>query len=250
MRQRMAGKVAVVTGASKGIGAAIALQLAAEGASVVVNYASSREEAEKLVNKICDTGGHAYAIQADMSQKPAVKQLFLATIATFGKVDCLINNAGTYQFAPIEQVDADHFYKMINLNVLGIIWATQAFSEHFKGDSGSIVNISSIASTAAIDNASVYCASKAAVDAITRCTAKELAARHIRVNAINPGMVETEGLHASGIYDSEFRSQMLSQIPLGRLGQPADIALAAAFLASDEAAWITAETLFISGGFR
>lgn len=248
--QKLTGKVAVVTGASKGIGAAIAKSLADEGAAVVVNYASSKRDAERVVDDILRKGGRAVAVQANVAKKEDIQRLFVETKKTFGKVDVLVNNAGVYEFAPLAEVTPEHFHRQFDLNVLGLLLTTQEAVKHFNGDGGSIVNISSLVSSLGVPNASVYSATKAAVDAVTKSLAKELAPRHIRVNSINPGMVETEGTTSSGITESEFRRQMVAQTPLGRIGQTQDIAPAAVFLASSDSAWITGETLFISGGLR
>ncbi len=246
--KKLAGKVAVVTGASKGIGAAIAKQLADEGAAVVVNYASSKEGAERVVAEITGKGGKAMAVQANVSKKPDIQRLFAETKKAFGRLDVLVNNAGIYEFAPLAEVTAEHFHKMFDLNVLGLILATQEAAKHFGPDGGSIVNTSSIVSTYGFPNASVYSATKAAVDAVTRSLAKELAPRKIRVNSINPGMVETEGLHSTGIIQSS--ESTLASTPLGRIGQPQDIAPAAVYFASSDSAWVTGETLYITGGLR
>ena len=243
-------KVAVVTGASKGIGAEIAIQLAAAGASVVVNYSSSKAGADKVVGQITDNGGKAIAVQANVSEQADIKKLFAEAKKAFGKVDILVNNAGIYEFSPIEDVTADHFHKQFNLNVLGLLLTTQEAVKGFGPDGGNIVNISSVVATLAFPQASVYSGTKAAVDAITRSLAKELGSRKIRVNSINPGMVETEGAHSAGITQSEMRKQVEAQTPLGRIGQTQDIAPAVVFLASDDSAWITGETLYISGGMR
>jgi 3-oxoacyl-[acyl-carrier protein] reductase len=248
--KKLADKVAVVTGASKGIGAAIARHLAAEGAAVVVNYSSSKSGADKVVAGITDAGGKAVAVQADISKRADIERLFLETRAAFGRLDILVNNAGIYEFAPLESITEDHFYKHFNLNVLGLILASQAAAGLFDSAGGSIINISSVVSTLAFPNASVYSATKGAVDAITRSLATELGPRGIRVNAIRPGMVETEGTHAAGIEESEMQKQVLAQTPLGRLGQPDDIAGTAVFLASADSSWITGETFVISGGKR
>jgi len=248
--QKLAGKVAVVTGASKGIGAAIARQLAAEGAAVVVNYATSKEGADRVVSAIVDGGGKAVAVQANVAEAADVQRLFSRAKAAFGRVDVLVNNAGVYEFAPLEEITAAHFHKMYDLNVLGLILATQEAVKHFGPEGGSVINISSVAATSAPPTTSVYSGTKAAVDAITRSLSKELGPRKIRVNSINPGMVETEGVHAAGIAESDWRKQVEAQTPLGRIGQPHDIAPAAVFLASDDSAWITGETLYISGGLR
>jgi 3-oxoacyl-[acyl-carrier protein] reductase len=250
MAKKLAGKVAVVTGASKGIGASIALHLAAEGAAVVVNYASSKEGAERVVSEITGSGGKAVAVQADLAKEADVRRLFAEAKKAFGRIDILINNAGVYEFAPLEQVTAEQFHRLFDLNVLGLILASQEAVKHFGPAGGSIVNISSVVATAAPPNASVYSATKAAVDAVTRSLAKELGPRHIRVNAVNPGMVETEGFHAAGIAESDFRKQVEAQTPLGRIGQPRDVAPAVVFLASGDAGWITGETLHIAGGLR
>ncbi len=248
--KKLSGKVAVVTGASKGIGAEIARQLAAEGASVVVNYASSKSGADKVVADIASGGGKAVAVQADMAKKADIERLFAEAKKAFGRLDILVNNAGIYGFSPIEDVTEEFFHKQFNLNVLGLILATQAAARLFDSAGGSIVNISSVVSTLGFPNASVYAGTKGAVDSITRSLAKELGPRGIRVNAINPGMVETEGTHSAGIAASEMRKQVEAQTPLGRIGQPQDIAGAAVFLASADSSWITGETFVISGGNR
>jgi 3-oxoacyl-[acyl-carrier protein] reductase len=250
MSKKLDGQVAVVTGASKGIGAAIAEHLAAAGAAVVVNYASSRAGAEAVVNRIRQTGGKAVAVQADVSKLDDIRRLFAETKKAFGKLDILVNNAGIYEFAPLEAISAEHYHKQFDLNVLGLLWATQEAVKHFGPSGGSIVNISSVAATSAPPNAAVYSGTKAAVVAITRSLAQELGPRKIRVNAVSPGMVETEGWHAAGIADSDFRKMTEAQTPLGRIGQPNDIAPAVVFLASADSAWTTGETLFISGGLR
>jgi 3-oxoacyl-[acyl-carrier protein] reductase len=250
MSKKLLGKVAVVTGASKGIGAEIARQLAAEGAAVVVNYARSKEAAEKVVNEIKRGGGTAVAVQADVANPSDVKRLFAETKRAFDKLDILVNNAGIYEFAPLENVTADHFHKQFDLNVLGLILASQEAAKLFGSAGGAIVNISSVVATLAVPNGSVYSGTKAAVDAVTRSLAAELGPRKIRVNAIHPGMVETEGLHAAGVAESDFRKETERTTPLGRIGQPGDIAPAAVFFASDDSAWITGETLTIAGGLR
>ena len=250
MAKKLAGKVAVVTGASKGIGAAIARHLAMEGAAVVVNYATSKTGAERVAAEIVANGGKALAVQADVSKKEQVERLFSEAKKTFGRVDVLVNNAGIYEFAPLENVTADHFHKHFNLNVLGLIFATQEAVKHFGAEGGSVVNISSVVSTLGVPGASVYSATKAAVDAVTRSLAKELGPRRVRVNSINPGMIETEGIHAAGIAESEMRKQIESLTPLGRIGQPEDIAPVAVFLASPDSGWVTGETFYISGGYR
>jgi 3-oxoacyl-[acyl-carrier protein] reductase len=247
---KLDGKIAVVTGASKGIGASIAKHLAAEGATVVVNYASSKEGADRVVDKIASVGGRAITVQADVTKKVEVEQLFAETQQIFGRLDILVNNAGIYEYLPLEQITEEHFHKQFDLNVLGLLLISQAGVKHFGAAGGSIINISSIASTATPATGSVYNASKAAIDAVTKSLAKELGHRNIRVNAINPGMVETEGLHAIGVLESDFRKQIEAQTPLGRIGQPQDIAPAAVFFASSDSAWITGETLVIAGGLH
>ena len=250
MSQKLAGKVAVVTGASKGIGASIAKHLAAEGAAVVVNYASSKADAEKVVSDITTKGGKAIAVQANVAKQADIQRLFAETRKAFDKLDILVNNAGIYEFAPLENVTPEHFHKQFDLNVLGLLLTTQEAVKHFGPAGGSIVNISSVAATAGLPGAAVYGGTKAAVVAATQSLAKELGPRKIRVNSINPGMEETEGVHAAGIADSDFRKQVESQTPLGRIGQPQDIAPAVVFLASSDSAFITGETLYISGGQR
>jgi 3-oxoacyl-[acyl-carrier protein] reductase len=249
-QKKLSGKVAVVTGASKGIGAEIARQLAANGASVVVNYASSKTGAAAVVDAISKRGGQAVAVQADISKQSDITRLFAETKKAFGRVDILVNNAGIYEFAPLEKVTEQHFHKQFNLNVLGLILASQAAAKQFGREGGSIINISSVVSGMAVPNGSVYSATKGAVDSLTRALASELGPRKIRVNAINPGMVETEGVHSAGIAESDMRKQIEAQTPLGRIGQPQDIAGAAVFLASADSAWITGETFRIAGGLR
>ena len=248
--KKLTGKVAVVTGASKGIGAAIAKNLAAEGASVVVNYSSSKAEGEKVANEITANGGKAITVQANLSKPEEIERLFAQSKKAFGRVDILVNNAGAYEFLPLEKVTAEHFHKYFDLNVLGLLLASQAAASQFASSGGSIINISSIVSTLAIPQSSVYSGTKGAVDAITRSLASELGPRGIRVNAIRPGIVDTEGTRSAGIAESDMRKQVEAQTPLRRIGQPQDIAGAAVFLASDESAWITGETFVISGGYR
>lgn len=245
---RLANKVAVVTGASKGIGAAIAKQLAAEGASVVVNYASSKEGAEKVVDAIIAAGGKAVAVGGSVAIEGEVAALFDATKKAYGKVDILVNNAGVYGFAPLDAVTPEEYKRQYDTNVLGLLLATKAALPLFPAEGGSVVNVSSVASTLAPATASVYSGTKGAVDSITRSLAKELAPKKIRVNAINPGFVVTEGTHSAGFVGSEFEQSTVAATPLGRVGEPEDIALPVAFLASDEARWITGETIFVSGG--
>jgi 3-oxoacyl-[acyl-carrier protein] reductase len=248
--KKLTGKVAVVTGASKGIGASIAKNLAAEGAAVVVNYSSSKESADRVVADITSQGGKAIAVKANVAKKADIDQLFAESKKAFGHVDVLVNNAGIYEFSPLEGVTEDHFHKQFNLNVLGVLLTTQEAVKHFPANGGSVINISSVVSTLAPPNTSVYSATKGAVDAITRSLAKELGPRQIRVNAINPGMVETEGVHAAGLHEGDFRKEVESHTPLGRIGQVQDIAPTAVFLASPDSAWITGETFVIAGGFR
>lgn len=246
---RLQGKVAVVTGASKGIGASIAEHFGAEGASVVVNYSSSKPGADAVVKKIQDKGGKAVAIQADLSRPEDVSKLFQETKKAYGKVDILVNNAGVYEFQPIENVTTDHFHKQFNLNVLGLLLATQEAVKLIGPEGGSIINISSVAGKMPVATAAVYSGTKAAVDAISIALSKELGPRKIRVNSLNPGMVETEGVHAAGFAESDFRKQIEAQTPLGRIGQPDDIAQAAVFMASDESRWVSGETLLLAGGY-
>jgi 3-oxoacyl-[acyl-carrier protein] reductase len=250
MSKKLQGQVAVVTGASKGIGAAIAEHLAAAGAAVVVNYASSKAGAEAVVNGIRKADGKAAAVQADVSKPDDVRRLFAETKKAFGKLDILVNNAGVYEFAPLEAISSDHFHKHFNLNVLGLLLTTQEAVKHFGPVGGSIINMSSFAATSAPPSTSVYSGTKAAVNAITRSLAQELGPRKIRVNAISPGVVETEGLHAAGISGSDFQRQIETQTPLGRISQPQDVAPAVVFLASPDSAWITGENLYVSGGLR
>jgi 3-oxoacyl-[acyl-carrier protein] reductase len=246
----LSGKVAIVTGASKGIGAAIARGLGAAGAAVAVNYASSKEGADKVVAEIKAKGGKAIAVQGDVAKAADVKRLFAETKKAFGAPDVLVNNAGIYAFEPLENVTEDEFHREFNTNVLGPILTTQEALKHFGPDGGSVINISSVASTSAPPNSVVYSASKGAVDTISRVLGKELGARKIRVNTIAPGGVETEGVHSAGIIGSDFEKQIVAGTPLGRFGQPEDIARVAVFLASDNARWVTGERITASGGFR
>lgn len=247
---KLAGKVAVVTGASKGIGAAIAKQLAADGAVVVLNYASSKSGADKVVGEITAQGGKAIAVQGDVAKQADIDRLFAETKKAFGHLDILVNNAGVYEFLPLEHITEAHFHQQFNVNVLGLILTTQAAVKFFGAAGGSIINLSSVASSSAPPGASVYSATKGAVDTLTKSLAKELGSRKIRVNAINPGMIETEGLHAAGFIGTDFHKQAEAQTPLGRIGQPNDIATVAAFLASDDSGWITGETILVAGGYR
>ena len=248
--KKLEGKIAVVTGASKGIGASISKYLAAEGAGVVVNYASSQKGAERVVEEIVSDGGKAIAVQANVSQKAEIERLFAKTQQVFGNLDILVNNAGIYELALLEDITEEHFHKQFNLNVLGLILTLQEGVKHFGAVGGSIINMSLIVSTLAPASGSVYSATKAAVDAVTKSFAKELGSRHIRVNSINPGLVETEGTHTGGFIEGDFRQQTEAQTLLGRIGQPQDIATVAVFLASSDSAWITGETLHVTGGLR
>jgi 3-oxoacyl-[acyl-carrier protein] reductase len=248
--KKLQDKVAIVTGASKGIGAAIARYLAKEGAAVVVNYASSRAEADRVVTEITRDGGRAIAVQANVAKQADIDRLFAETKKAFGRLDILVNNAGVYAFVPLEDVTEEHFRKQFDTNVLSVLLASKAAVRYFDAAGGSIVNISSLASTLAPPTSSVYSGSKAAVDAVTRALASELGPRNIRVNAINPGTVETEGVHAAGFMESDFLKDAVAKTPLGRLGQPDDIARVAVFLASPDAAWVTGETVLATGGLR
>lgn len=250
MTGKLNGKVAVVTGASKGIGAEVAKQLAAQGASVVVNYASSKSGAEKIVSEIAAGGAKAVAVQADVSKPEDIKKLFDETRTAFGKLDILVNNAGIYEFGAIEEVTPEHFHRQFNLNVLGLILTTQEAAKHFGSQGGSVINISSIVSKTAIPTTVVYSATKAAVDSITRTLSAELGPKKIRVNAVNPGMVETEGNASARDAENDFRKMTIAQTPLGRIGKVDDIAPAVVFFASDDSKWVTGEVLYIAGGYR
>lgn len=247
---KLQNKVAVVTGASKGIGAGIAKAFAAEGAAVVVNYASSREGADKVVAEITAKGGKAIAVGGDVSKTKEVKALFEATVKAFGKVDVLVNNAGVYEFAPIENVTEESFHRHFNINVLGPMLATQEALKHFAANGGSVINVSSVAAYNPPANTAVYSSTKAALDTITQVLAAELGPRKIRVNSLNPGGVETEGTHRIGVIGSDFEKEMIRRSSLGRLGQPDDIAKVAVFLASEDSGWITGERLTAAGGYR
>ena len=247
---KLTNKVAVVTGASKGIGAGIAKALAADGASVVVNYASSKEGADKVVAEIKAKGGKAVAVQGDFSRKEDIGKVFGEVKKTFGRLDTLVNNAGVYTFTPLEQVTDEEFHRIFNLNVLGLLLASKEALKYFGPEGGSIINIGSVVSSLTPPHSSVYTATKGAVDAITQVLAKELGPKNIRVNSINPGMVETEGVHAAGFIGSDFEKNTVAQTPLGRLGQPEDIATIAAFLASDDSKWLTGELVKAGGGLR
>ena len=246
----LSGKVAVVTGASKGIGAGIAKALAAAGAAVAVNYASSQEGADRVVGEIVAAGGKAFAVQGDVSKLADVQRLFAETRQRFGSLDVLVNNAGIFRFGPIEAFTEEEFHRQFDTNVLGLLLATQEAVKHFGAEGGSVINIGSVISRTAPPNSVIYTATKGAVTAITQVLAKELGPRKIRVNSINPGGVETEGSRTMGLIGSDMEKQMVAQTPLGRLGQPDDIAPIAVFLASAESGWLTGEELLASGGFR
>lgn len=245
---RLTDQVAVVTGASKGIGAGIAKQLAAEGAAVVVNYASSKKDADQVVDQIAKRGGKAIAVQADVTKRKDIERLFAETKRAFNRVDILVNNSGVYQFGPLEGVTEEEFHREFNTNVLGLLLATQEAVKHFGAEGGSVINISSAATALTPPTSAIYTGTKGAVDAITRVLAKELGPRKIRVNSVNPGGVETEGFHAGGFAGSDFEKQMIAQTPLGRLGQPGDVAPVVSFLASSDAAWVTGEVIYVAGG--
>jgi 3-oxoacyl-[acyl-carrier protein] reductase len=245
---KLKNKVAIVTGASKGIGAAIATYFAAEGASVVVNYASSKDGADKVVKAITDHGGRAISVQADVSSEADVRRLFAETKAAFGTLDILVNNAGIYQYAPIEEVSAASFHQQFNLNVWGAVLAIQGAVTLFGPAGGTIINISSEAGRTPLPTGAVYSASKAALDAITTALSKEFSGRHIRINSLLPGIVDTEGARSGGFIGSEAETRLVATTPLGRTGQPDDVAKVAVFLASEDAAWITGEKIAVSGG--
>ena len=250
MAKKLSGKVAIVTGASKGIGASIAKHLAEAGASVVVNYSSSKKDADKVVSEITGSGGKAVAIQANLSNKNDIERLFAESKKELGSLDILVNNAGIYGFAPVEEITEEQFHSMFNLNVLGLILASQQAVKYFPASGGNIINIGSVVATLTPPNAAVYSATKAAVDAVTTTLATELGSRKIRVNSINPGMVETEGTRSSGIDASDMRKQVEATTPLGRIGQPDDIGTVAVFLASPDSGWITGQKLIVAGGYR
>jgi len=243
------GKVALVTGASKGIGASIALELAAQGAAVAVNYSGSKDGADKVVAEITKAGGKAIAVQANVADPDSIGPLINTVAKQLGPISILVNNAGIYDFAPIEAVTPEHFHKQFNVNVLGLLLTTQTALKHFDPKGGSVINVGSVAA-AGVPTASVYSATKGAVDSITVALAGELGSRKIRVNSLNPGMVETEGVHAAGFIGSDFHKKTESETPLGRIGQPKDIATIAAFLASDDSYWVTGQTIKASGGAR
>ena len=248
--KKLAGKVAVVTGASKGIGAGIAKYLAAEGASVVVNYASSKEGADAVVNDITKEGGKAIAVKGDVAKQKDIENLFAETKKAFGRLDILVNNAGVFQFSPLAEATEEQLHRQFGINVFGLILATREALKYFGTEGGSVINIGSTISQLTPPSSVVYTATKGAVDSITRVLAKELGPQKIRVNSINPGMVETEGFHALGFAGSDFEKQGIAQTPLGRIGQPNDIAPAVGFLASADSGWITGELLQVAGGLR
>ena len=248
---KLKGKVAVVTGASKGIGASIAEHLAAEGASVVVNYASSRAGADAVVKHITEKGGKAIAVQGDVSKSKDIANLFAETKKAYGKLDILVNNAGIYEFLPLESITAEHFHKQFNLNVLGLLLTTQEAVKAIGPEGGSIINIGSVVGSMPSALGSVYSATKGAVDSITIALSKELGPKKIRVNSVNPGMVETEGMHAAGFADGDLQKTVEAGTPLGgRIGQPEDIGKAAVFFASEDAGWVTGQTVLLAGGYR
>jgi 3-oxoacyl-[acyl-carrier protein] reductase len=247
--KNLQGKVALVTGASKGIGAAIARELAARGASVAVNYSGSKAAADKLVEEINSNGGKAIAVQANVSEPSSIQPLIDTVATQLGSIDVLVNNAGIYEFGPLEAITPEHFHKQFNVNVLGLLLVTQAAVTRFNPAGGSIINIGSVVGKMAFPNGSVYSATKGAVDSITVSLSKELGAKKIRVNALNPGMVETEGAHAAGIIGSDFDKAIAAETPLGRIGQPQEIATAAAFLASADSGWLSGQTIYASGGY-
>lgn len=246
---KLKGKVAIVTGASKGIGAAIAKTLASHGAAVVVNYASSKAGAEAVVEAITNAGGHAIAVQGDVSKADQAKGIVDATVAAYGRLDILVNNSGVYEFGPLESVNEAQFHKMFDVNVLGLLLTTQAAAPHLT-EGGSIINIGSGVTAITPPQTAVYTASKGAVDAITGVLANELGARKIRVNTVSPSLTETEGTHSAGMLATDFEAGIIAQTPLGRLGQPQDIADVVAFVASDDARWVTGERISAGGGLR
>jgi 3-oxoacyl-[acyl-carrier protein] reductase len=250
MAKKLEGKVAVVTGASKGIGAEIAKHFAAEGASVVINYASSKSGADAVVNDIAKKGGKAVAVQGDVAKQADVERLLAETKKAFGKLDILVNNAGVYEFSPLGEITTEQFRRLYDTNVLGLLSASREATKYFGKEGGSIINISSLVSVMGVPTASAYSGTKGAVDSITRVLAKELGPNKIRVNSINPGMVITEGVKTAGFEGGDFQKDIESRTPLGRIGQPEDIAPAAVFFASQDSAWITGETLVIAGGLR
>jgi 3-oxoacyl-[acyl-carrier protein] reductase len=248
--KKLENKVAVITGASKGIGAGIAKHLAAAGASVVVNYASAKAGADQVVAEITASGGKAIAIQGNVSNEADITRLFEETQKAFGAVDILVNNAGVYKFGAIEEISAEDFHTQFNTNVLGLLLTTKGAVKNFNTNGGSVINIGSAVSAITPPGSSIYTATKGAVDAITHVLAKELGSKNIRVNSINPGMVETEGTHTAGFIGSDFQTEIVKTTPLGRIGQPNDIAEVAVFLASEDSRWLTGELLLASGGVR
>jgi 3-oxoacyl-[acyl-carrier protein] reductase len=246
---KLQGKVALVTGASKGIGAAIAKELAANGAAVAVNYSSSKAEADKVVAEIKAAGGKAVAVKGSVADPDAIGPLVSTVVKELGPISILVNNAGIYEFAPIDAVTPEHFHKQFNVNVLGLLLTTQAALKHFDTKGGSIINIGSVAADG-VGTASVYSATKGAVDSISAALAQELGPRKIRVNSLNPGMVETEGVHAAGFIGTDFHKEVIARTPFGRIGQPGDIATIATFLASDDATWVNGQTIQAAGGNR
>ena len=250
MTKRLEGKVALVTGASKGIGAEIAIRLAAEGAAVAVNYSSSKAGADKVVAAITGKGGKAVAVGGNLTEAGNVKKVVAETVKALGAIDILVNNAGIYDFAPLDGITAEHFHKHFDLNVLGLLLVSQEAVRHFNPAGGSIINISSGVSTIAPPNAAVYTATKASVDAISSVLSKELAPRKIRVNTVNPGMIATEGVVSAGLHEGDMRKWIETATPLARIGKVEEIAAAVAFFASDDASYITGETLHVTGGLH
>ena len=246
---KLKGKVALVTGASKGIGAAIAKELAAQGAAVAVNYSTSKAGADKVVAEIKAAGGKAIAVHGNVGEPEAIGPLVATVARELGPITTLVNNAGIYEFSPIEGVTPEHFHKQFNVNVLGLLLTTQAALQHFSPKGGSIINIGSVAADG-VGTASVYSATKGAVDSVTQSLAQELGPKQIRVNSLNPGMVETEGVHTAGFIGTDFQKEVITRTPLGRIGQPGDIATIAAFLASDDATWVNGQTIQAAGGNR
>jgi len=246
---KLKGKVALVTGASKGIGAAIAKELAAQGAAVAVNYSTSKAGADKVVAEIKAAGGKAIAVHGNVGEPEAIGPLVATVARELGPITTLVNNAGIYEFSPIEGVTPEHFHKQFNVNVLGLLLTTQAALQHFSPKGGSIINIGSVAADG-VGTASVYSATKGAVDSVTQSLAQELGPKQIRVNSLNPGMVETEGVHSAGFIGTDFHKEIITRTPLGRIGQPGDIATIAAFLASDDATWVNGQTIQAAGGNR